>query len=121
MVERVGAERRVDSNQCSPKALDIFVKPFCVIQRKPMDPLRVEVFVPIRYYGKVHVGSEAQVRPEAPVGGIYSAKVTVVDRVMDAASGTLGVRLRLPNPDFKLPAGVRCKVSFGLKASDAEE
>jgi RND family efflux transporter MFP subunit len=78
-----------------------------------IDPLRVEVFVPIRYYGKIHVGSEAQVRPEAPVGGIYNAKVTVVDRVMDAASGTLGVRLRLPNPDFTLPAGVRCKVSFG--------
>jgi len=79
-----------------------------------IDPLRVEVFVPIRYYRQIHTGSEAVVRPEEPIGGIYNASVTVVDRVMDAASGTFGVRLNLPNPDLALPAGVRCKVNFKL-------
>ena len=34
--------------------------------------------------------------------------------VFDAASGTFGVRLELPNPDFKLPGGQRCKVTFPL-------
>ena len=29
-----------------------------------------------------------------------------------AASGTFGVRLELPNPDFKLPAGLKCTVRF---------
>ena len=79
-----------------------------------IDPLRVEVFVPIRYYRQIHTGSEAVVRPEEPIAGIYNASVTVVDRVMDAASGTFGVRLNLPNPDLALPAGVRCKVNFKL-------
>jgi RND family efflux transporter MFP subunit len=79
-----------------------------------VDPLRVEVFVPIKYFGKIHAGNEAKVRPEEPIGGIYSAAITVVDRVMDAASGTFGVRLALPNPNFELPAGVRCKITFGL-------
>jgi hypothetical protein len=36
----------------------------------------------------------------------------VIDRVFDAASGTLGVRLELPNRQQKLPAGVRCKARF---------
>jgi len=38
--------------------------------------------------------------------------VTVVDKVMDAASGTFGVRLALPNPDLALPAGLKCKIRF---------
>ncbi|MEJ2180550.1 MAG: efflux RND transporter periplasmic adaptor subunit, partial [Gammaproteobacteria bacterium] len=35
-----------------------------------------------------------------------------VDQVIDAASGTVGVRLELPNPNYKIPAGVKCKVNF---------
>jgi hypothetical protein len=38
--------------------------------------------------------------------------VTVVDRVFDAASSTFGVRLELPNPDYSLPAGLRCRIRF---------
>jgi RND family efflux transporter MFP subunit len=78
-----------------------------------IDPLRVEVFVPTRFYGQIRNETTAVVEPEAPVGGAYEATVTVVDRVMDAASGTFGVRLRLPNPDFELPAGLKCKIRFG--------
>jgi hypothetical protein len=32
--------------------------------------------------------------------------------VVDAASGTFGVRLELSNRNGSLPAGVRCKVQF---------
>jgi hypothetical protein len=38
--------------------------------------------------------------------------VKVVDRVIDAASGTFGVRLELPNRNGKVPAGIRCRVRF---------
>ena len=44
--------------------------------------------------------------------GEYAARVKVVDRVVDAASGTFGVRLELPNPQGAVPAGVKCKVRF---------
>jgi RND family efflux transporter MFP subunit len=80
-----------------------------------IDPLRVEVFVPTSQYGRIGVGSTAQIRPQQPIGGSYSATVTVVDQVLDAASGTFGVRLALPNPDRRLPAGIRCKVQFGTQ------
>ena len=87
-----------------------FAKQDPIVKLAQLDPLRVEVFVPVSLLNKMHVGMEAQVFPEAPVGGTYAAKVTVVDKVLDAASGTFGVRLELPNPDYKLPAGLRCKI-----------
>jgi RND family efflux transporter MFP subunit len=80
-----------------------------------INKLRVEVFVPTAYYGQIRNATEAHVRPEKPIGGDYVATVTVVDRVLDAASGTFGVRLALPNPDLRLPAGIRCKVRFDSK------
>jgi len=54
----------------------------------------------------------AKVIPEAPIGGQYTAEVKIVDRVIDAASGTFGVRLELPNPGYRLQAGLKCKVIF---------
>ena len=58
-------------------------------------------------------GSAALVVPEKPVGGQHVGKVIVVDRVLDAASNTFGVRIELPNSALALPAGLRCKVRFG--------
>ena len=77
-----------------------------------IDPLNVEVFVPLTEYGKVRPGMAAEVYPEAPIGGKYAAVVSVVDQVFDAASGTIGVRLELPNKDYVLPAGLKCQVRF---------
>jgi multidrug efflux pump subunit AcrA (membrane-fusion protein) len=57
----------------------------------------------------------AEVRPEFPEPRKYSARVIIVDRVIDAASGTFGVRLELPNPNYFLPAGLKCKVVFTVK------
>lgn len=79
-------------------------------------PLHVEAFVPVGYWGRINVGMTGTVELERPIGGTYPAKVTVVDKVFDAASATFGVRLKLPNADNKLPAGQRCKVRFKIKA-----
>ena len=77
-----------------------------------IDPLYVEVFVPVTYFGRISKGMQAEVIPEDPVGGSYTAEVMVVDQVFDPASRTFGVRLQLPNPEYRLPAGLRCKVRF---------
>jgi len=79
-----------------------------------VDPLNVEAYLPVRYFGQVKVGQHAIVRPNEPVGGNRSADVSVVDQVFDAASGTFGVRLSLANPANDIPAGLRCRVSFDL-------
>lgn len=83
-----------------------------------IDPLNVEVFVPIDYYGQISEGMEVAVLPGPPVNGSHTARVEVVDRVLDTASGTFGVRLRLPNPDHALPAGVKCQVRFPFRTAD---
>jgi membrane fusion protein (multidrug efflux system) len=78
-----------------------------------IDPLYVEVYVPLKEFGRIRIGMQAEVYPEDPVGGVYKAVVTVVDQVFDAASGTIGVRLELPNPTYAIPAGLKCQVRFG--------
>ena len=83
-----------------------------IMKLAQVDPLHVEVVMPVEQWGLVKAGMEAAVRPESPVGGLYKAKVTVVDKVVDAASGTFGIRLELPNPDYRLPPGLKCKVIF---------
>lgn len=76
------------------------------------DPLNVEVIAPLYLYGSIRVGMLGEIQPETPVGGKHLAKVTIVDEVIDAASGTFGVRLELPNPQHRLPAGLRCDIRF---------
>jgi RND family efflux transporter MFP subunit len=77
-----------------------------------VNPLSVEVYLPIASFPKVRVGMIASVLPPEPMGGAYPATVEIVDTVFDARSGTFGVRLKLPNPEFNIPAGLRCEVEF---------
>lgn len=77
-----------------------------------IDPLYVEVIVPVEQYGRIKSGMKGLVKPESPIGGKYTAEVIIVDKFVDAASGTFGVRLRLPNPTLQLPPGLKCKVLF---------
>jgi RND family efflux transporter MFP subunit len=83
-----------------------------IVKLMEIDPLNVELVLPVQQYGKIKVGQRARVVPEQPVGGSYTAAVEVVDPTLDAASGTFGVRLRLPNPGYKIPAGVKCRARF---------
>lgn len=83
-----------------------------ILKLADIGTLFVEVLMPIEAFGKLALGQNVEVLPEAPVGGRYAATVKVIDRVHDAASGTFGVRLAMANPGLKLPAGIKCKASF---------
>ncbi len=89
-----------------------YVETESILKVAQVDPLNVEVIAPVNVYLAIKVGMRARVKPEAPLGGDYTAVVKIVDRVIDAASGTFGVRLEMPNPDNRLPAGLKCKVLF---------
>jgi len=92
-------------------AVGEFVGQNPIMKLARIDPLRVEVFVPVSLL--VTPGSRALVIPEPPANTPRWAHVTVVDKVVDAASGTFGVRLELPNPGNQLAAGLKCKVRLG--------
>ena len=77
-----------------------------------IDPLRVELMVPTAQYGTLAPGDRITIRPELPGTEAVVATVDHVDRVLDPASNTFRVRLTLPNPNYRLPAGLRCKADL---------
>ena len=83
-----------------------------ILKLAQINPLRVEVFAPLSWLGKLKIGMKAAVRPEGSGQKAYSAKVTIVNQVVDSASGTFGVRLEMPNPNNLLPSGLACTVNF---------
>lgn len=83
-----------------------------ILRLAKINPLHVEVVLPVSQYGRIKPGMKGEVMPEEPISGKYTARVKVIDRVVDAASGTFGVRLELANPAAAIPAGVKCKVRF---------
>jgi RND family efflux transporter MFP subunit len=91
-----------------------------ILKLAEIDTLHVEVLLPVEVFGKVAPGMEVDVLPEIPAGARYTARVRVIDRLVDAASGTFGVRLELGNPQRRMPAGIRCKALFnGLDTKPA--
>lgn len=77
-----------------------------------IDSLNVEVFAPVEYFSTIRVGQSAKVFTSDPYKKEWTATVTVVDQVFDAASNTFGIRLTMPNIDRTLPGGARCKIEF---------
>jgi multidrug efflux pump subunit AcrA (membrane-fusion protein) len=92
-----------------------YVETESILKLAQVDPLNVEVIAPVALYPSIKVGMRARIKPEAPLGSEYTAVVKIVDRLIDAASGTFGVRLEMPNPGNHLPAGLKCKVIFPIK------
>lgn len=83
-----------------------------VMRLAQVDPLHVEVIAPSSMFATLSVGMAARVNLAPDFPGSHQARVVVVDRLIDAASGTLGVRLQMANPDNRIPAGLKCSVSF---------
>ncbi len=91
-----------------------------ILRLAEIETLYVEAILPAEAYRQIRLGAVGQVAPAMPEGNRERATVTVIDRVLDAGSGTFGVRLELPNKDGRLLAGVRCKVGFaGVKVAAA--
>lgn len=85
-----------------------------ILKLAQINPLRIEVFAPLSLLGKVMPGMKAEVRLEGSGSTSYQAQVTVVNRVVDSASGTFGIRLEMPNPNNVLAAGLACTVKFRM-------
>jgi RND family efflux transporter MFP subunit len=93
------------------------------IEREPVvrvarvDPLRVETIVPSSLFGTIHAGQLVIVKTDLLLFPAFSARVVLVDQVIDPASNSFRVRLTVPNPNNRIPAGLRCKVNFANNAA----
>lgn len=118
-------DQRTIKSPISGVVVDRFVAPGEYVDDKPLlklaqlDPLRVEVILPAEMFKDIAPGMKADVRPEGAEEGIYSSTVVIVDKVIDPATGTFAVRLELPNPDTRLPSGLKCTVRFLADAATA--
>ena len=77
-----------------------------------INPLRVEVILPVELFGKLKEGMRAEVFPEVADGDKFDAEVSVVDRLIDTGSSTFGARLDLVNAEHQIPGGQRCELAF---------
>jgi RND family efflux transporter MFP subunit len=89
-----------------------FVEDQSILRLAQLDPLKVEVIVPVEMFGSITAGMQAQVQLEYYSDPAQTAIVTLVDKVIDPASGTFDVRAELPNPGHIIPSGLRCTVQF---------
>jgi RND family efflux transporter MFP subunit len=94
--------------------VDRFLNPGERVDDKPvlriarLDPLRVELVLPLSDLGRLKAGDTVQLKPDYPGATRKTATVERVDKIVDAASRTFRARLTLPNPDHAVLAGVRC-------------
>lgn len=116
-------------NRCSIKSpisgvvVERYVSPGEYVDSQPLlrvakiDPLRVEAIIPAQMFGRILPGMTATIVPELPQYSEQIATVTIVDKVIDAASSTFGVRLEMPNADQKMPSGMKCLVRIDIGKS----
>lgn len=94
--------------------VDRFLSPGERVDDKPilriarLNPLRVELVLPLSDLGRLKAGDTVQLKPDYPGAVRKAATVERVDKIVDAASRTFRARLTLPNPDNSILAGVRC-------------
>lgn len=81
-----------------------------ILKLAQLNPLRVNVVLPKELFGKVTPGKSMDIVPEI-LAKKYSAKVVMVDRLIDAGSGTFVVFLSLPNPKLEIPSGLKCRAN----------
>ena len=74
------------------------------------DVSAAESIMPPTAFGKVKKGMKVQVVPEITTNRVEGT-VVIIDSLIDAASGTFGVFLEVPNPDSAIPAGIKCRAT----------
>ena len=89
-----------------------YVEDQAILRVAQINPLLVEAVVPMELYGQLEEGMHGMVYPELGSDKPKQAVVVAVDRVGDVASRTFGVSLQLPNPNYLIPAGLKCEINF---------
>jgi RND family efflux transporter MFP subunit len=89
-----------------------------IMKLAKVNPLKVELIAPTEYFGLIQKGMEVEIYPEQPSNQVFIATVTVVDQLIDPASGSFTVRMLLPNPEDKLVGGVNCLANFSFKTPE---
>ncbi|MAZ86570.1 MAG: efflux transporter periplasmic adaptor subunit [Cellvibrionaceae bacterium] len=96
-----------------------------VMELVSLNPLHAEVIMRATRYGEITEGMAVKVLLNDPAvksstAESYEGVVTVVDRVIDAASSTFGFRVKVENSSLALPAGLKCSIEFASTSIAAQ-
>jgi RND family efflux transporter MFP subunit len=89
-----------------------YVENQAILRLAQLDPLVIEAIVPMENFGMIKDDMLAEIHLEVLFKEKLLGKVIAVDRMGDTASNTFGVKLTMPNPENRIPAGLKCVVKF---------
>ena len=84
-----------------------YVRDNVVLKLAELDPLHAELTWPAESRPRLRVGQTMRLQAG---GAVLQGQVRIVDPLNDAASGTFGVRVVVPNPGLRVAAGQMCRV-----------
>lgn len=84
-----------------------------VMQLVQIDPLELELVLPLNAFDRFSVGEVMDVELVEPVGQSMPAEITSIDRFIDPSSGTFVIYLTLDNSDYAIPPGINCRLPNG--------
>ena len=90
------------------------VKQAPILKLARLDPLHVEVLAPVSWLGKITMDMQGDVTLASAASGSLTGRVTMVNPLINSASGTFEVLLELSNPLYTIPAGLPCTVRFAI-------
>lgn len=82
-----------------------------VVTVSEIDPLFIDMIAPSAAFDAVKLGQPIEVRLAHPARTV-TAVASVIDPYVDASSGTFRIRASLPNPDFTIVPGFRCRADL---------
>lgn len=83
-----------------------------VLELVTLDPLYAEVIMRSDAWGLYKEGMSVEVTITDPIEKNIQGKIKVIDSVIDAASGTFGLRVIINNKKVILPSGVKCNINL---------
>ncbi len=91
--------------------------PLFVVQQ--ISPVKMIVAVSEKDYSKVSVGDKVEISADAFPGETFDGKVSMIYPVVDAATHTVSVEVKVPNKDRRLRPGMyaSAKVTFAVNKS----
>lgn len=87
-----------------------FINDQAAMDLASINPLHAEVVMLEKHYGIFSVGMKVKLDIFSRKGVQVEGEVVIVDRVIDGASGTFGLRVEIPNPNNEIPAGLKCQI-----------
>ena len=80
-----------------------------ILRLAQLDPVKASLVFRSEYLGQIRAGQAFDLEvqhSDKPASGV----VKLIDDLVDPSSGTFGVEIELPNPDFSIVPGLRCSL-----------